>query len=140
MAFSVFKSFISTINPFRPAGIFATRRVLVDSTTGAPVGIQTDSANGPDGIWAPIDITAAQVIAPSASMLADLNATFRLNVAPYTRYQSNGNALVTLTTSENNVIPADGPFANVLLYSPVTITDPAGLIVQGQARVVSYAA
>lgn len=138
MSVAMFKSFLSTVTPFRPAGIFATRRVLCDPTTGAPCGIQTDAGNGPDGIWTPIDITAAQVLAPTAGMIADLNATYRLNVAPYTRYQSDGTTLVTLTTSENNVIPADGPFANVVLYSPVTITDPAGLIVRGQARVIDY--
>lgn len=138
MAINPFKSFISTINPFRPAGIFATRRVLTDSVTGAPVGIQTDGGNGPDGIWAPIDVTAAQVVAPTAAMIADLNATFRLNVAPYTRYQSNGASLVALTSSESNVIPADGPFANVILYSPVTISDPAGMTVQGTVHVQNF--
>lgn len=135
MAVPIFKSFVSTINPFRPAGIFATRRVLTDSTTGAPVGIQNDNANGADGIWAPIDITAAQVTSPSAVMLADLNATFRLNVAPYTRYRSNGSQLTSLDPGENSLIPADGPFATVILWSPVTISDPTGMTVQGTAYV-----
>lgn len=140
MAIKVFKSFQSTINQFRAAGIFATRRVLVDSTTGAPVGIQNDNANGPDGLWTPIDITAAQVTSPSAAMIADLNATYRLNVAPYTRYRSDGVNLVSLDPGENAVIPADGPFANVVLYAPVTITDPLGLTVYGQARIINYPA
>lgn len=140
MAVKVFKSFLSTVTPFKPSGIFATRRVLSDPTTGAPVGIQTDAANGPDGIWTPIDVTAAQILAPTAAMIADLNATYRLNVAPYTRYQSDGTSLVSLTPGEQNVIPADGPFANVVLYAPVTISDPAGLIVYGQARVINYPA
>lgn len=140
MAITTFKSFLSTVTPFRPAGIFATRRVLVDPTTGAPCGIQTDTGNGPDGIWTPIDVTAAQVLAPTAGMIADLNAVYRLNVAPYTRYTSNGTQLVSMTPSEQNVIPSDGPFANVVLYSPVTISDPAGLIVYGQARVINYPA
>lgn len=140
MAVTVFKSFVSTVSPFKPAGIFATRRVLVDPTTGAPVGIQTDGANGPDGIWTPIDVTAAQVTNPPAGMIADLNATYRLNVAPYTRYRSDGTRLLSLDPGENAVIPADGPFANVLLYSPVTISDPSGMTVLGQARVVSFPA
>ncbi len=140
MATSVFKSFLSTVTPFKPAGIFATRRVLVDPTTGAPVGIQTDSGNGPDGIWTPIDVTAAQINAPTAGMIADLNAVYRLNVAPYTRYTSDGTRLVSMTPSAQDIIPASGPFANVILYSPVNITDPAGLTVLGQARVESYPA
>lgn len=141
MAISIFKSFISTINPFRPAGIFATRRVLVDSTTGAPVGIQSDTANGPDGIWTPIDITAAQVTSPSAAMLADLNATFRLSVSPYTRYVSNGQTLVAYGGSgAADVVPASGPFANIIAYSPLTIKTPDGMTVFGQVRVEAYPA
>jgi hypothetical protein len=136
MAVSVFKSFLSTINPFKPAGIFATRRVLTDPTTGAPVGIQNDSANGPDGIWTPIDITAAQVSAPTAAMLADLNATYRLNASPWTRYVSNGQTLVAYGGSGgSDVIPA---WMNTILYSPLTITNPDGLTIYGQARVESY--
>jgi hypothetical protein len=137
---AIFKSFISTVNPFRAGGIFATRRVLVDPVTGSPVGIQTDGANGPDGVWAPVDITATQVTNPPAAMLADLNATYRLNVYPYTRYTSDGTQLVVMTPSDANYIPADGPFANVLLYAPVTITDPAGMTVAGTARIVNFAA
>lgn len=138
MAFSVFKSFLSTINPYRPAGIFATRRVLVDSTTGAPVGIQNDGANGPDGIWAPIDITAAQATSPTAAMLADLNATYRLNVAPYTRFVSTGQSLVSFGgTGGSDVIPA---WMNTILYSPLTITAIDGLTVYGQVRVEAYPA
>lgn len=138
MAISIFKSFLSTINPFKPAGIFATRRVLTDPTTGAPVGIQNDSANGPDGIWVPIDVTAAQIATPSAAMIADLNATYRLNVPPYTRYVSNGAQIVSQDPGTDDIIPATGPFANVVLYAPVKITAPEGLTVFGQARVINY--
>lgn len=137
MAVSIFKSFVSTINPFRTGGIFSTRRVLVDSTTGAPVGIQNDNANGPDGLWTPIDITAAQVANPSAAMLADLNATYRLNVAPYTRFVSTGTSLIS-TTGSSDVVPASGPYANIIAYSPLTINTPDGMTVQGQVRVELY--
>lgn len=140
MAIAMFKSFLSTVTPFRAAGIFATRRVLVDPTTGAPVGIQTDTANGPDGIWVPLDATAAQIGSPSAAMLADLNAIYRLNVAPYTRYVSNGTRLVSQDPSAQDIIPASGPFANVILYAPVTITSPDGLTVLGTARVQNFPA
>lgn len=139
MAISVFKAFRSTINAFVPAGIFATRRVLADPTTGAPVGILNDSGNGPDGIWAPIDITAAQVAAPPALMLADLNATYRLNVAPWTRYVSNGQSLAAYggTGAAEDIIPA---WMNTIFYSPLTITNPDGLTIYGQVRVIAYAA
>lgn len=137
MAVSIFRSFVSTVNPFRPAGIFATRRVLVDSTTGAPVGIQNDNANGPDGLWTPIDITAAQVASPSAAMLADLNATYRLNVAPYTRFVSTGTSLIS-TTGSSDVVPSSGPSANIIAYSPLTINTPDGMTVLGQVRVELY--
>lgn len=66
---------------------------LDDPVTGAPVGIESPSGNGAQGIWAPVDLTAAQIASPTAEILADLNATYRLNVAPYTRYQSDGSAL-----------------------------------------------
>lgn len=139
MAVSIFKAFISTINPFRPAGIFATRRVLVDSTTGAPVGIQSDAANGPDGIWTPVDITAAQAANPSASMLADLNAVYRLNVSPYTRYVSNGAALSAYggNGAGEDVIPS---WMNAIYYAPLTVTQVEGLTVYGQIRVQNYPA
>lgn len=140
MALKVFKSFLSTVTPFRPAGIFAQRRVLTDPTTGSPVGIQNDGANGPDGIWVPIDVTAAQVNAPTAAMLADLNATYRLNVYPYTRYRSTGQELLSMDPGEENVVPADGPLATQVLWSPVTISDPTGLLVQGTAYVRSVPA
>lgn len=139
MTIAPFKSFISTVNPFRAAGIFATRRVLADPITGAPVGIQNDSANGADGIWAPIDITAAQVTSPTPAMIADLNATFRLNVAPYTRYTSDGTQLVTVG-GDDNVQGPGGLFGNMLVYSPLTVTDPNGLVIRGQIRVVSFPA
>lgn len=140
MALTIFRSFLSTITPFRRGGILANLHILEDPTTGAPVGIQNERANGPDGIWTPIDVTAAQVASPNAIMLADLNATYRLNVAPYTRYRSDGARLLNLDPSAENEIPATGPFANVILYSPVTITDPAGLTVQGTARVQAFPA
>lgn len=139
MTIAPFKSFLSTVNPFKQAGIFATRRVLADSITGAPVGIQNDGANGADGIWAPIDITAAQAAAPSASMLADLNATFRLNVTPYTRFVSNGASLVAYggTGGGADVIPS---WMNTILYAPLTISNVDGLTIYGQVRVESYPA
>lgn len=137
MTIAPFKSFISTVNPFKPAGIFAQRRVLTDAVTGAPVGIQTENSNGADGIWAPIDVTPAQVTSPSAAMIADLNATFRLNVAPYTRYTSDGTQLVTVG-GDDNVQGPGGLFGNMISYSPLTVYDPNGIVIRGQVRVISF--
>lgn len=39
-------------------------------------------------------VTASQVASPTAGMLADMAAVYRLNVSPFTRYYSNGTALV----------------------------------------------
>lgn len=91
---SIFRSFRSTVAPFAPRRIPNDLRLLVDPVTGSPVGIQSPNANGADGIWTPVDLTAAQIAVPTADMIADLNAVYRLNVAPYTRYQSNGTTLV----------------------------------------------
>lgn len=41
-------------------------------------------------------VTAAQIASPSAAMLASPGITYALDVAPYTRYYSNGTALVAL--------------------------------------------
>ena len=43
-------------------------------------------------------VSAAQIAAPTAVMLADTSATYQLNVQPGTRYQSNGAALLSLGT------------------------------------------
>lgn len=55
-------------------------------------------------------LTAAQVAAPNAEILAAVNTIYRLSVAPYTRYQSDGTALV-----------------QILAGSTSLPTDPAGL-------------
>src|ERR1700749_2092544 len=91
-------SFRSTVSPPQVRRIPETV-TLVDPVTGAPVGIQNPNANGFDGLWSPVDLTAAQIAAPTAAMIADINSTYRLNVAPYTRYQSDGTRLVALGAS-----------------------------------------
>jgi hypothetical protein len=95
MSLPPFKTFRSTVNPFTPADAFVSRiRLLVDPISGAPSGVLNLNSTGPDGQWTPVDLTAAQIAAPTAEMLEDLNSTFRLNEAPYTRYISTGTALV----------------------------------------------
>lgn len=45
----------------------------------------------------PITLTAAQIAAPTAAQLANVFATYQLDVAPFTRYRSNGSALVDIS-------------------------------------------
>lgn len=62
---------------------------------------------GPNGQWVtaadvpaaaatatPVVITAAQQAAPTADLLANIWCTYQLDVSPFTRYRSNGVALV----------------------------------------------
>lgn len=109
MTIPAFKSFVSSVSPFettQPQG--GALRMLVDPRTGAPTGIQSQNANGPDGIWTPLDVTAAQIASPTPAMLADLNAVYRLNEAPYTRYYSDGSGLVSLIVNSDSIAAALG--------------------------------
>jgi hypothetical protein len=133
MAIPFFRSFYSTVTPFLTGGQIIPRlRLLVDPRTGSPVGLRNPS-DGPDGIWTPIDLTAAQIAAPTAAMLADINATYRLSEAPYTRYHSTGAMLLSL--DGGNAISASD-----LIYSPWTVTDPSGVSVQAEVRVIAFPA
>jgi hypothetical protein len=91
---TIFQSFRSTVNGWVRGDRADSYHVLEDPITGAPVGLQSKRGNGAQGIWTPIDLTAGQIASPTAEMIADLNAVFRLNVAPYTRYRSNGTTMV----------------------------------------------
>lgn len=143
-----FKAWLSTVNPFQPRGSLLPVRLLLDPITGAPTGIQNPNANGADGIWTPIDITAEQVDEPPAGMLADINATYRLNVAPFTRYRSNGvDALVAeggaspdgstfpgavlKTVPEGAPLLTIGPNSYAEVYEPFSVQSTAGVSVQG---------
>jgi hypothetical protein len=121
MAISIFGAFRSTVTPLIPSGWFPRLRLLVDPTTGAPAGVLNPNDSGADGVWTPIDVTAAQVASPSAAMLADLNATFRLSVAPYSRYYSTGTALVGIP-GLTGAAGATGGAAG----APVALTGGAG--------------
>lgn len=46
------------------------------------------------GSFTPIVITAAEQAAPTAAMLANIWCTYQLDVAPYTRYRSDGTNIV----------------------------------------------
>ena len=99
MAIGMFQSFISTVNPFLPRDWPRNFRLLCDNNN-YPVGIQ--NGNGwANGQWTPVDLTADQIASPDPLIIADLNSTFRLNVAPYTQYRSNGTTLVQFITSQD---------------------------------------
>ena len=138
MAITIFPSFRSTVTPPQIRPMTPADKLLVDPTTGAPIGIQNKNDNGPDARFTPVDITQAQVNAPTAAMIADLDATFRLSVAPYTRYQSDGTQLVPLGggSETETLIMAGMTYA---LVAPLTISTPDELIVEGGVKVMTFA-
>ena len=149
-------SFKSTVSPPQPRSISAYDKWLVDPTTGSPVGVQNPQGAGREAYFAPVELTAAQIASPTADMLADTNATYRLNVAPYTRYMSDGTALVGLEAGGGVDTNPIGIFANLatvpsgtpgltigansqaLIYAPWTVQNAAGVTVQGELRVYNW--
>lgn len=114
-----------------------TLRIIQDNRTGAPIGLVSPNANGPEGIWAPTPLTLAQIEAPTAAMLADLNATYQYDTAPYTRFYSDGTQLVAFAAGAGGgtVIPAG---QNWVWFSPVVITEAGGpLRIEGGLRVIA---
>lgn len=122
MAISIFKAFRSTVNPPQEADWFTPIKVLKDKDTGAPVGLKATSANGADAMWVPTDVTAAQIASPPAEMLADLNATYRLNEPPYTRYHSDGTSLVAMGGDANPITLAQVANPGAALLSDTNTT------------------
>jgi hypothetical protein len=94
-----FRAFRSTVTPPNERNINPTDKWLVDPRTGCPVGLLNPMANGADARFTPVNLTAAQIATPTSLMLVDLDATYRLESAPYTRYMSNGTALVSRDNS-----------------------------------------
>ena len=150
MALSIFKAFNSTVTSFVIRKMSAIDEWLADPTTGAIVGIRNPNANGPDARFVPVDLTAAQINAPTAAMIADLDAVYRLSIAPYTRYVSNGTTLVEMGggdpyhvyPTQQTIPPGAGPQlipigAYFDVYSPWTIQNPDGVTVQGSAYVTT---
>lgn len=135
MAMPIFKSFWPAIVAiWRPSAWRQEYKIITDNNTGAPIGLLSMNANGPDGIWAPTPLSSAQIASPTAAMLADLNATYQLNVAPYSRYYSDGQQLVPISAEGGTVIP---PGINEILFSPLVVTEAGGpLIVEGGVRVI----
>lgn len=133
-----FRNFPSTVAPWTPAPL-RPEQLLVDATTGAPVGMRNLGGQGPDAIIGPVLLTAAQIASPPAVLLADTSSTFQLNVAPFTRYYSSGIALVQIggtgggTINTIQVVSANG-FAGTVATLPnsatgITLTmTPVGIL------------
>lgn len=109
-------------------------RLIVDNETAKPIGIVNPNANGAQGIWAMTPLSSAEVLAPTAAMLADLGATYQLNQSPYSRYYSDGTQLVPLSAESGTIIP---PGFNEIVFSPLVVTEAGGpLIIEGGLRVI----
>ena len=102
--------FNSTANTpaVRPIGPFD--RLLIDPVTGTPVGIQSSTGNGENGQFYPVAVTQAQINTPTAAMLADNLVTYQLNVAPFTRFISDGTQLLQQGTVPAPLFDGDNFF------------------------------
>lgn len=87
-------------------------------------GIPAEGAN----LLAPVNLSAAQIASPTADLIANINANYRLNVAPYTWYQSNGTTLIAVSAAGNASLSAtqtftgtnsfgDGTAAPIILFN-----------------------
>ena len=121
-------------------------RWLVDPTTNTVVGIANPNAGGQDTYIYPIQLTQAQINAPTADMLSDVSSTYALNAAPYTRYRSNGTELLSLGSDEGggSLGTPDGISSGLYdvptgwslsVVGPFTITEPGELSVEGTLTV-----
>lgn len=136
MAIKIFQAFRSTVTPPNERRMTPYDNWLVDPQTGTIMGVKSPTANGPDARFTPVDITLAQILNPTASMLADLDATYRMSVAPYSRYQSDGTQLVSIGGGgeTETVIPAGMTY---MLASPFTVATPQEVIVEGGLKVLN---
>lgn len=133
MALPIFQSFYPTAVKWVNTAWRNSYKVIVDDRTGAPIGLVSQNANGPEGIWAPTPLSQDQITSPTAAMLADINATFQLNEAPYTRYYSDGDSLVAFDQTGEIVIP---PNINEIWFSPLVVTEGHSVTVEGGLRII----
>lgn len=133
MAIPVFQSFFPTVVKWVSSAWRDSYRVIVDNNTGAPIGLVSQNANGPQGIWAPTPLSTDQILNPTPAMLADLNATYQLSEYPYGRWRSDGLQLVPLDAEGGTIIP---PGINVVYFSPLVVTEDHPLDIQGGVRVI----
>ncbi|MEI6085407.1 MAG: hypothetical protein WCS70_14065 [Verrucomicrobiota bacterium] len=136
------------MNPPFPRAIGPYDKWLADPATGAIVGMMNPNSGGKDTYFAPISVTVGQLQNPTPEMLAMVDATFALNVAPYTRYYSTGSMLLglgqsgdvltggtlTLGGATTMTIPAGDI---IISYASLTVQESAELTVEGQIDVGS---
>ena len=144
----------STVSPPNVRPLKPYDRLLVDQITGSPIGIENSSGGGEHGYFYPVPLSAAEIASPSAAVLANTSATYCLNVAPYTRYRSDGDELVGLSGGiEANptgifanlaTVPSGTPAlivganSQAIIYSPWTIQNAGGVEVRGELRVYAW--
>ena len=134
MAIPIFQSFFPTVVKWLNTSWRDTYKVIVHDQTGAPIGLTSQNANGPQGIWAPTPLSAAQISSPTPAMIADLNATFQRNAAPYDRWRSDGTTLVSMDSEGGTFIP---PGINVAYYSPLVIYEGHPMVIEGSVTVLA---
>ena len=109
-------------------------RLIVNNDTAVPIGIVNQNANGAQGIWGLTPLSQDEVSAPSAAILADLGATYQLNVSPYSRFRSDGVTLLPLDAEGGFIIP---PGVNEIVFSPFVVTSSnSPVVIQGGLRVI----
>ena len=133
MALPIFQSFYPTVVKWFNSSWRDSYKIITDGRTGAPIGLVSQNANGPQGIWAPTPLSSDQIANPAAAILADLNATYQLDEEPWSRYYSNGIQLIPLGDGGGTVIP---PGINEVFFSPLVVTEDHPLTVQGGIRVI----
>lgn len=117
----------STVTPPNIRPMSTTDRWLVDPVTNSIVGVLNPNAAGEDLQLCAVDLTAAQLAAPTAEMIADVNVVYRLNVIPYTQYYSDGQSLLPV---------AGDVYSQRIIYAPWTIS--ASVSIQGECRVYAW--
>ena len=108
----------------RTIGPFGTDSTVVIASTLGTVTYTVTIGNG----GSVTILTAGQIASPTADQLANTVGTYQLNVTPYTRYQSNGTALVPMgggggvsLTAANNWSLAQTSSLSAIAYA-ATIT------------------
>lgn len=130
MSLPIFSAFQSTVTYFRDRVIAASDRWLIHPVTGAITGVKNPNANGADARFTPVDLTADQINNPTQAMIDDLDATYRLSEAPYSRYQSDGTQLVPIGGSNETSVVIPAGF--IAAYkSPLVVSTPQELLIFG---------
>lgn len=91
---------------------------------------------GPMVPISPVTLTAAEIASPTAAQLAAVQTVYQLNVAPYTRYYSNGTSLAAI--SGGTVLASAGSLtSNALVLGAGTVETKvaSGLTTDGTSKI-----